>query len=439
MSRTLFRLLSAVLLAVLPLVLACSSDSSAGPGGTPDASAGTGGGGGAGGSTGGSAGHAGNTSGGTSGAGTGGASGGGGTFDSGHSGGSGGRINAGGDAATPHEVRPCDGLAAPGTWENITPPGSTETKAVAADPFRSGTLWLANDDGIQRSDDCGAHWTLVSTGTNGEQLAGDKSLWSMALDPVDEGTIYWVRGYGGGSLFKSTDGGVNWTDLFPVGSAYAVAQGDQRFVNNVSMDPADHRHLVISTHGGCAAPYDTTCNAETFDGGATWRLTRAPMGWVETGGIYLLDATTWLWSAPFGGMWRTTDNGQTWKQTLEGYGAAGEFTNQASVPASDGAYYFPSSTQGVLRTTDRGLTWTRLHAEGKSVGFAMSSTTLFIAEQDVNRFYSASIADPTTWTSIAPPSDLGGDRGAPFLTYDEDHHLLYASSWQYGLHRLVVP
>lgn len=346
--------------------------------------------------------------------------------------------NAGGSGGTGmHIASPCSALPASGTWEKISPTGTVkETKSMALDPFDSAVVWAANDKGLNKSTDCGATWTLVSTGTNASRLV-DSSLWSMAIDPVTRGTIYLVGGYGALSLWKSTNGGVDWTDLFPSTSEYATHAG-YNFVNNVSMDPSDHLHLAVATHGTCTAPYAPNCDAETFDGGKTWQLSIAPSGWPEGGGLFVLDAKTWLWCDPFGGIWRTGDDTKSFQKVHDGYGGNGEFTTRPLVPASDGAYYL-SSIQGILRSPDMGKTWTQVRQDGKWVGFAMSSTTLYAADQWSNTFASAKISDPTKWTSILPPDGLASNQGAPFLAYDEDHHLLYASTWPGGLWRLVTP
>ncbi len=307
---------------------------------------------------------------------------------------------------------------------------------MALDPFDSAVVWAANEFGLNESTDCGATWKLVSTGENGAGLA-DSSLWSIAVDPVDKGTIYLVGGYGALSLWKSTNGGVDWTDLFPAGSEYRT-HASYNFVNNVSMDPTNHLHLAVATHGTCTAPYDPNCDAETFDGGATWKLTKAPSHWPEGGGLFVLDQKSWLWCDPFGGIWRTGDNAVSFQKVYDGYGGNGEFTNTPYVAAADGAYYL-TSVQGILRSADQGKTWKQIKQDGKWVGFAMSESTLYAADQWSNTFASAKLSDPATWTTFPPPDGLSMSQGAPFLAYDGDHHLLYASTWPGGLWRRVMP
>ncbi|MFO0680550.1 MAG: hypothetical protein U0234_00800 [Sandaracinus sp.] len=234
----------------------------------------------------------------------------------------------------------CDALPAPGTWENITPIGSFESAvngtvgaAIVVDPFEPSRVWLGTggeNDEIWRSDDCGASWTRVNTGPGsvGDGATyggvGDGAQWSMMVDPVTPNVIYAVSGYGAQSLWKSTDGGVSWTDVL-AGTDYD-AHADYRFVNNVSLDPTDHLHLVVATHGTCSEPYAPNCMAETHDGGETWRTFVAPHAWEEGGGIVVVGGDTWLWCGA--GVLMTRDAGATWSSDnlAGGGGCEAEYT-----------------------------------------------------------------------------------------------------------------
>jgi hypothetical protein len=365
-----------------------------------------------------------------------------------------GSAGTGGTTELP-PVGTCDALPAAGTWENVTPPGMSSKPAVngtvggaiIVDPFDPRTVWLGTggeNDEIWRSDDCGATWTQVNTGPGGVGDGatyggvGDGAQWSMQADPVDPGVLYAVSGYGAQSLWKTTDGGESWTDVL-AGSEYE-AHADYRFVNNVSLDPTDHQHVVVSTHGACSEPYAPSCIAETTDGGSSWRVLTAPEGWVEGGGLILVKGGLWIWCGT--SMMVTTDAGESWSSdALAGGGSCeAEYTIRPSVPAANGNYYL-GSRGGVLRSTD-GIAWEHVpNTSGNMVMIAQGSQQLFAADQWQPSLRSAALDDDETWSDLpAPPQiEMGSDGGIPFLAYDDAHRILYASMFSGGVARMVVP
>jgi hypothetical protein len=388
-------------------------------------------------------------------------SGGSGTGTGGSASGSGGfagtAAGAGGGAGTggaPMPVGTCEDLPDPGTWENVTPPGTSSKPAVngtvgaaiIVDPFDSRTVWLGTggeNDEIWRSDDCGAHWTQVNTGPGsvGDGMTyggvGDGAQWSMQIDPVEPGVLYAVSGYGAQSLWKTTDGGFSWTDVL-AGSEYESV-ADYRFVNNVSLDPTDHEHVVVSTHGGCKSPYEPSCIAETEDGGETWRTLKAPEGWAEGGGLILVKGGHWIWCGAT--MLVTTNAGQSWSEALPGSGTCeAEYTIRSFEPAANGKYYL-GSRNGVLRSAD-GVSWEHVPGtSGNLVMIAQGSSQVFVADQWQPSLRRASLDDDETWVELAAPAQIsqGSDGGIPFLAYDDAHGILYASMFSGGVARIVVP
>ena len=369
-----------------------------------------------------------------------------------------GNANAGSGGtggAKPHPpVGACDGLPAPGMWEDITPLGhatraavnGTVGAAIIVDPFDARTVWLGTggeNDEIWRSDDCGATWKQVNTGPGslGDGMTkggvGDGAQWSMQADPEEPGVLYAVSGYGAQSLWKTKDGGTSWTDVL-AGTEYETV-ADYRFVNNVSLDPTDHLHVVVSTHGGCKAPYGPSCIAETKDGGATWKLLKAPEGWVEGGGLVLVKGGLWIWCGS--SMMLTTDGGETWQpNVLAGGGTCeAEYTIRAFEPAANGKYYL-GSRNGVLVSPD-GKTWQRSpKTNGFMVMIAQGSKQVFAANQWAPNLWTASLDSDETWSELAAPAQIaqGNDGGIPFLAFDDDHGILYASMFSGGVARMVV-
>jgi photosystem II stability/assembly factor-like uncharacterized protein len=308
-------------------------------------------------------------------------------------------------------------------------------------------VWLGTggeNKEIWRSDDCAATWTQVNTGPgsvgDGATFGGvgDGAQWSMQADPVDPGVLYAVSGYCAEGLWKTTDGGYSWTDVL-AGTEYA-SHANYRFVNNVSLDPTDHRHLVVATHGSCSAPYDPSCFAETTDGGSTWRVLTAPEGWNEGGGLILVKGAAWIWCGS--SMMVTTDAGASWSKDVLGDGASceAEYTIRSFVPAANGKYYL-GSRNGVLRSAD-GVAWEHVPTtSGFMVMIAQGSQEVFAANQWQPSLSSATLDDDETWSDVPAPAQIsqGSDGGIPFLAYDDAHAILYASMFSGGVARRVMP
>ena len=352
----------------------------------------------------------------------------------------------------------CSALGTPGEWENITPAGVITTHSIVADPFDSGTIWLGTapdglganpahgNGGLYKSTNCGAasSWTHVSTGANGTEV--DKSwMWSMIVDPTDKGTVYVIGAYGPQGLWKSTNGGVDWVQLFPATSEFAKTV-PYNFVGSITMDPSDHLHLMVGTHGNCAAPYMPSCVAESTNGGTSWKIVNMPgSGWEEQTGPYLLNASSFLYASLFNGMTLFDNHGASYVDvTPSGVQGAtgGEYTHRPLYPAADGTYYLPSYNQGgLLRSTDGGRTWSRVSgspAGSYLLGIALGSDRIFLGDSRSNTYSMAYLSDLSKWQTLkAPPAPQG--LGPSYLEYDEAHHLLYSSNFEGLAWRMVVP
>jgi hypothetical protein len=332
--------------------------------------------------------------------------------------------SAGSGGIEPNVILPCDSLAEVGEWEEITPPEvdpgmSAGTTSFAVDPLNSGTVYLgAAYQGIYKTTDCGASWIHVNTGTNASAMDGGIQ-WTFKINPENPNILYANTGYGWESLglFKSTNAGVDWTQIAA------------KFAGDVLVNRDEPDHLLLSFHENCG-PYENQegCVAESTDGGATWDEVYGDFSPQVT--VYFLEnSSTWL-VPDGGGLQRTTDRGVSWAETsdLDAGGHSAGFMHRAD----DGVFYL-GTPFGIARSPD-GATWTLLSGTGSGViGVTGSATQLFAAP--AGKYLTSSVSDGLTWTELPAPPEVFYIEGGE-LDYDRGHAILYSSNLQNGFWRV---
>lgn len=139
-------------------------------------------------------------------------------------------------------------------------PYSPEAGCVRGFAFHGGRAYAAVEvGGVLRSDDTGETWRLAdgSTGRPVFSLASPRhvasDVHSVAVHPSSPDLVFAATHAG---LFRSADGGVNWTHLY------------RCYCRALWVDPADPGHIIF----GPADDVDRRGRIEeTQDGGRTWR------------------------------------------------------------------------------------------------------------------------------------------------------------------------
>lgn len=182
-----------------------------------------------------------------------------------------------------------------------------------ADP--SNDTWLAGSvgGGIWRTTDGGQNWTAMTEDWPALSVA------SMAQAPSSPGIIYAGTGEGfgnigsivGDGIFKSTDGGLSWMPAIS-------ARADSRFtyVNRLIVHPTNPDNVLAATNAGVF---------ESNDGGASWSRStflgaaggQAP-GRVSQIAADPTDFSTQYAAVTGDGIWKSTDSGATWQYSGEG-------------------------------------------------------------------------------------------------------------------------
>jgi hypothetical protein len=348
----------------------------------------------------------------------------------------------------------------PGVWENVTPPGIDLNGAdfgndnygmmdVVVDPARSSDLYTFTcHQGLWASKDYGSTWTgPINTGANGAMLDGKQ--WCGAIANSDSSkppTLWTCNGNSTPGVWKSTDGGVSWTNYQTLPSNLG------QDIYSLIVDPYDANHLLTGFHEKAGV-------AESMDGGETWKdvsnnldssgISYYPF-FVDTG-----DAVgthkTWLAipEATGGqvGTWRTNDEGSTWARVESNehdHGGAQIFqANQVVYMAG----VYGSGGWGVHQSTDLGATWT-YPTQPSTNESAVWGTPKHVYTLNAwacmgacatPSFEVADLPGAATWTAVATPSGLGNGAKRVAATYDGAHYVFVGGMWDAGIWRYVEP
>lgn len=288
-------------------------------------------------------------------------------------------------------------------------------------------------------------------------------LSNSITDIITIGDTIWLGTSRGVSL--STDNGLNWTNFYGQ-SDFGTDNVSAIAYNNGVFWCATARSTEVT--GGSTLPEGTGLKYTT-NLGATWTSLPQPLdhpdSTTEQYGINTLQALPvtvaiqnlaydiaftpgTIWIATFaGGLRKSTDNGQTWKRVIippDNLNSispndtlsfclspvAGNFCGEGnlnhrvfSVIASNNNTLYVGTANGINKSTDGGISWTKFNAQNQSepisgnfitaLGYNNSSNTVWASTwkaEDQNEFYGVS------------SSSNGGQSWQTFLTDERPHN-----------------
>ena len=358
------------------------------------------------------------------------------------------------------------------TWIEVTPPGFNRNpnyprngdnfgfQNVLVDPVRPSDFYVfTNYQGVWKSIDYGVNWTKVNTGTNSDAIDTGRN-WAAVIDtnksrnPNTPPTLYTQCGYstsGKMGIWKSTDGGVNWTQVW--NTVYAsdgvtnITSQVWTDMHGLSMDPNDSQHILAVNHGNTSGgAYDHNI-FETKNGGQTWVDRGNPTGHTHVA-VAFVTSTTWIataegWGAGSRGSFVTNNSGGSW--TSVGQMGKAHGSVQLTYLAPNGTLYL-AAMEGIFKASAPYLSWTRLDstAEQSIIGtpnFLYASygwASLGAVSPNLRR---AATGNDAAWsgTYTTTPSTMTNGAFGVAVTFNATtgKYIIVSGNWLGGLWRYV--
>jgi photosystem II stability/assembly factor-like uncharacterized protein len=241
------------------------------------------------------------------------------------------------------------------TWNSV---GSdlpmVPIRALAIDPLRPWVIYAAAEQiGVFKSGDVGLTWRPVNTG-----FPNGVTIQSLAIDPVNSDTIYAGNDVptrvAHAQVFKSTDGGGTWQDIWLPPSSRILAQTIYALV----IDPSNPVVIYAATVNPDDLVSDQPGAFKSNDGGQTWTGLVGLWGpehrYLRSMAIDPIHTSNLYATSTYGYFWNTTNAGTNWKAVTSKWTnaiIAIDPSNPSTIYVGDGA------GTGVFKSTDTGATW----------------------------------------------------------------------------------
>jgi len=313
-------------------------------------------------------------------------------------------------------------------WRMIGPFRGGRTRAATGVPSQPNVFYVGQvNGGVWKSDDYGRTWNPIF------DHESSQSIGAIAVAPSDPNIIYVGSGEGlhrpdlsvGNGIYKSTDAGKTWTHL-------GLTDGQQ--VPALAVDPRDPNRVFAAVLGHPYGPSQERGIYRSTDGGQTWQRIIAKDE--NTGGsdveidpsnpdvIYasMWEAREGPWedgnefNGSGGGLYKSTDGGNTWQQLSEGLPKDLAQIYVAVAPGDPRRLYATvaaaSGKLGVYRSSDGGTHWEQTTSDPRPSG-RIGGGDLPIPRVDPKDPDLLYVASTVTMRSADGGKTWSGFRGAP--------------------------
>jgi photosystem II stability/assembly factor-like uncharacterized protein len=345
-------------------------------------------------------------------------------------------------------------------WRDVGPMRGGRAVGVAGHADQPDTFYFGSvGGGVWKTENSGRTWFPIS-----DEGIPIGSIGAIAVAPSDRDIIYVGTGeadirsqhsYGIG-MFKSIDAGKSWTH---------IGLENTRQIGQIAIDPANPNLVYVAALGHVYGPNPDRGLYRSTDGGASWKkvLFKADdpdnVGAIDVAidpkNSRVLYASLWAtrrppWSVyapsnmPGGGLYKSTDGGDTWKQLTGGL-PVDDFVGKIGIAVSPsnsnrlwavvddiGAGVAPPMGQrpaaanttapknngGVYISDDGGATWRLVNSEVRLWGRGWYFESVSVDPTDPDKAY---VINTATYMTTDAGKTFVPIKGAP--GGDDYHHL----------------
>src|SRR5579871_5206441 len=214
-------------------------------------------------------------------------------------------------------------------WRSIGPYRGGRTRAAEGVPSQPNVFYIgAVNGGVWKTNDFGRTWKPIFD----DQPTG--SIGAIEVAPSAPNIVYVGSGEGlhrpdlsvGNGIYKSSDAGQSWTHL-------ALRDGQQ--ISQIAVDPRNPNRLFVAVAGHPYGPNPERGIYRSTDGGQTFQKVLSKDENIGGNDVAIdpvnpniVYATLWegregpwenaAWNGSGGGIYKSTDGGQTWNQLAGG-------------------------------------------------------------------------------------------------------------------------
>ncbi len=313
-------------------------------------------------------------------------------------------------------------------WRMIGPFRGGRTRAAAGVPSQPNLFYMAQvNGGVWKSDDYGRTWNPIF------DHEPTQSIGAIAVAASDPNIVYVASGEGlhrpdlsvGNGIYKSTDAGKTWTHQ-------GLVDGQQ--IPALAVDPRDPNKVFAAVLGHPYGPSEERGLYRSTDGGQNWQKviskdenTGASDVEIDPSNPDVIYASMWevregpwedgnTFNASGGGLFKSTDGGNTWHQLTSGLPKDLSQIYVAIAPSDSRRLYATLSTASgklsVYRSEDAGDSWAQITEDPRPSG-RIGGGDLAVPRVDPKNPDVVYVASTVTMKSTDGGKTWFGFRGAP--------------------------